>query len=153
MARTSIQTAVKMTSESLIDDTSSLKNSPVFIFSGTKDEDYPMSYQIAQKDYYDYFGANVMYELKEVKHEFPSIYSPNEFLNPSKFDYDLVGNFLKHLLTNLETGAIAEDEWKVGDTEWASKGVMRKFYQHEFLDSSVFEFSGLAEYGYVYYPD
>ena len=60
---------------------------------------------------------------------------------------------LKYMLTNLETNAIAESEWAEGDTNWREKGVLKKFYQDEFLDTSIFQVDGLAKFGYVYYPN
>lgn len=66
--------------------------------------------------------------------------------------YDLAGNILKYLLTNLQTGAIPEADWKEGDTDWRSKGIMKKFYQSEYLDTLSWDADGLAKYGYIYYP-
>ena len=60
---------------------------------------------------------------------------------------------LKYMLTNLETNAIAESDWAEGDTNWREKGVLKKFYQDEFLDTSIFQVDGLAKFGYVYYPN
>lgn len=59
---------------------------------------------------------------------------------------------MKHLLTNLKTGAIPESEWAEGDTDWKNKGVMRKFHQSEFLDTYMWQIGGLNTYGYIYYP-
>lgn len=44
-------------------------------------------------------------------------------------------------------------DWKAGDTDWRNKGVFKKFWQTEFLDTYTWQWSGLADYGYVYYPD
>ena len=55
-------------------------------------------------------------------------------------------------MTNLPTDAIPESDWKAGDTDWKSKGVLKKFYQSEFKGSYIWDNDGLANYGYVYYP-
>ena len=64
----------------------------------------------------------------------------------------MAGNILKHLLTNLKADAVPVSDWSPGDTDWKSKGVLKKFQQSEFLDTWVWETDGLAPYGYVYYP-
>lgn len=38
------------------------------------------------------------------------------------------------------------------DYDYQKNGVLRRFSQWEFLDTSIFQPHGLAEYGYVYYP-
>ena len=48
---------------------------------------------------------------------------------------------------------MAESDYAPGDSDWKNKGVFKKFYQEEFLDTNVFEFSGLTQFGYVYYPN
>lgn len=57
------------------------------------------------------------------------------------------------MLTNLKDGAIPESDWAPGDTDWRNKGVFKKFYQYEFLDTYFFEHHGLDEFGYIYYPN
>ena len=47
---------------------------------------------------------------------------------------------------------ITEADWKAGDADWQSKGVLKKFHQSEFLDTYVWQLGGLAPYGYIYYP-
>ena len=42
---------------------------------------------------------------------------------------------------------------KPRDLEWRSKGILREFEQHEFLeDSFIYDYNGFHKYGYVYYP-
>lgn len=89
----------------------------------------------------------------DVGHEIPSAFASNQLLNPSNSPYDLSGNMLKHLMANLQTNAIPTGEWGEGDTNWWQKGVLKKFYQDEFLDTYFFQVDGLAKYGYIYYPD
>ena len=67
----------------LIDDPIHLYDARVFIFSGLQDKKYPEPYQIAQRDYYLNFGANVDFVQLDVGHAFPAIYSPNEGIAPS----------------------------------------------------------------------
>lgn len=71
-------------------------------------------------------------------HEIPSAFSSNKLLNPSNSAYDLAGDMLKHLTTKLKTNAIPESDWAEGDSDWWQKGVLRKFYQDEFLDTYIF---------------
>ena len=55
-------------------------------------------------------------------------------------------------MTNLKSDSIPESDWAAGDSDWRNKGVFRKFWQEEFIDTWMWENNGLAEYGYVYYP-
>lgn len=64
----------------------------------------------------------------------PSIFEQSERQSPD-VQIDLAGQLLKYLLTNLPKGAIPESEWAPGDKDWKKKGVLRKFYQTEFLDT------------------
>lgn len=57
---------------------------------------------------------------------------------------------MSHLLKNLKTNPV--DEYFEGDAKYDSKGVLKKFYQSEFLDTTIFQIDGLADYGYIYYP-
>jgi len=63
--------------------------------------------------------------------------SPYHSVEEYPRDYDTVGVMMTHLLTNLKTNSVSEV--KPGDTDWASKGVLKQFYQDEFLDTSIFE--------------
>lgn len=92
----------------------------------------PPSHQEAQRDYYNNFGSNVEYVSMEVGHTVPSIYS----LDESQRYYDLAGALFTHVLTNLQTNALPS--LQAGDTSWASKGVLKQFFQDEFLDTSIF---------------
>jgi len=153
MAATSTQLAKRMQTFELIDETSNLNGAPVFIYSGMRDESVVPAYSLAQQIYYNNFGANVEYVSQDTGHEIPAIFSPNEGMNKSGLKYDLAGNLLKHLTTNLATGAIPVDQWAEGNPNWREMGVLRQFYQDEFLDTSIFQVNGLAKYGYIYYPN
>ena len=65
----------------------------------------------------------------------PTIFDANPNFGAAR--WDLAGNLLKYLLTNLQTGAIPESDWQAGDTDWKNKGVLRKFQQYEFLNTFV----------------
>ena len=64
--------------------------------------------------------------------------------------YDMAGDLLEHLLTNLEKNPIKN--LAPYDNDWASKGVLKKFFQSEFLDTTIFQIDGLDDFGYIYYP-
>jgi hypothetical protein len=51
---------------------------------------------------------------------------------------------------NLPNNAISSLE--APDSDYKSKGVLRRFDQRDFIDATIFETIGLAQYGYVYYP-
>jgi len=59
---------------------------------------------------------------------------------------------LTHLLTNIGTDSVASIN--PYNADWQSKGVFRRFDQTEFIDDGLLslKFSGLAQYGYLYYP-
>jgi hypothetical protein len=65
--------------------------------------------------------------------------------------YDSVGDMLGFVLKNLKYGKI--DKLKPKDLNWRKNGVLRKFSQLDFVDSPMWSDSGLAAYGYVYYPN
>ena len=156
MAEYSIQTALEMKSAGLISNTDNLNGAPVYIFSGALDPIYGPHHQEAQRQYYDHFGANVEFVQLDVGHAVPATYpsSSHWFYNPTGVAYDLSGNMLRHLITNVEgsgsSGTIRE--WVAADPDWRSKGVLKKFYQNEFLDTFLWQPDSLADYGYVYYP-
>lgn len=58
---------------------------------------------------------------------------------------------MDHILTNLEINPIQQLNEEAQD--WRNAGVFRRFLQTEFIEAGMFEFSGLAKYGYVYYPE
>lgn len=88
--------------------------------------------------FYNNLGANVG-TLRQNKsgHGFP-------------YAYDSVGDMLNFVLTNLKSGKISKLQPK--DVNWRQKGVLRKFSQIDFVDSTMWQDSGLAAYGHVYYP-
>ena len=38
------------------------------------------------------------------------------------------------------------------DNDWEKKGVLRRFSQKLYVDATIFDHTGLDDYGYVYYP-
>lgn len=65
--------------------------------------------------------------------------------------YDFAGEVLEHLLPNVVGSEVTEIQEKTED--WMSSGTLRKFDQKEFVDRKVWEWSGLDEFGYIYYPN
>ena len=97
--------------------------------------------------FYYRFGAKIEFVEIDVSHEVPTIFVEDELYDNS---YDSVGNMLAFLLTNLKNDPIPE--LRLPDKNYFAKGVFRRFSQLEFLDSSIFEPHGFADYGYIYYP-
>lgn len=64
---------------------------------------------------------------------------------------DFAGDFLKFALPNIPNSNVTSIE--DGDEDWESQGVIRKFSQKEFVDKKVWQFSGLDEFGYVFFPN
>jgi len=62
--------------------------------------------------------------------------------------FDTAGEILTHLLPNIDGSTVQPK-----DLDWMSKGQMMKFDQTEFVEFWDFGYTGLAEDGYVYYPD
>ena len=87
----------------------------------------PPHHQQVQKNFYDNFGANVKFVSKDVEHHIPAIYpqSSHWFYNPLGLEYDLHGDMLKHIFTNLKSDAIPESEWAPADHDWRNKGVLK----------------------------
>ena len=56
-----------------------------------------------------------------------------------------------HIFSNLENGSI--NSLNAYNEDWESNGVYRRFLQDEFVEKDFLEFSGLAKFGYVYYPN
>jgi poly(3-hydroxybutyrate) depolymerase len=65
--------------------------------------------------------------------------------------YDLAGDLFDHLLKNLENNSLSTIN--APTTSWESVGSFRRFNQQEFVDDGLFGYAGLAEWGYLYYPD
>ena len=38
------------------------------------------------------------------------------------------------------------------DHNWKQKGVLRRFSQYEFIDSTLIDVHGLDDFGFIYYP-
>lgn len=67
------------------------------------------------------------------------------------WDYDMAGDLFEHVLTNLQEDPI--ESLEEADLEYTSNGVWRRFDQQEFTDTGLFEFNGLAKWGYVFIPN
>ena len=39
------------------------------------------------------------------------------------------------------------------DMNWKDKGVLREFAQHSFVETTIDQFDGLDEIGYIFYPN
>ena len=67
---------------------------------------------------------------------------------------DAAGIMFEHLFSNLPQ-SITLNPMNPDSRDWEKKGVLREFSQKEFLpdDLEIFQFSGLDDYGYVYYPN
>lgn len=77
----------------------------------------------------------------------PTIFAEGfQFIN----GYDTVGTMLAYVLKNLEVDPISE--LQLADLNFKDNGVLRRFSQWEFLETTIFDLHGLAEFGYVYYP-
>ena len=66
------------------------------------------------------------------------------------FGYDTIGQMMRFLLTNLKKDA--EKVWNSKALNWQEAGILRKFSQTAYLDSDIFETTGLADVGYIFYP-
>jgi hypothetical protein len=66
----------------------------------------------------------------------------------------MAGDMFTHLFENMET-PVTLNPMSEDSRDWEQKGVLRKFSQKEFLpdDLKWNEFSGLDDFGYVYYPN
>lgn len=60
-AQQGIDYALQFAQENQISPTSNLKDDPVWIFSAMQDHINPFANQLAQKQYYDHFGANIKF--------------------------------------------------------------------------------------------
>ena len=147
-AQRGIDLANGFAADGVIDDPSNLSGNPVWIFSGANDPLAQPVNQVAQKEYYENFGATVSLVVYPTEHKVPTIFATSdEYLNTG---YDTVGVMLEYLLTNLQTNPISS--LNAADANYNDNGVLRRFSQKEFIEASVFETIGLTEYGYVYYP-
>jgi len=132
----------------VIDDPSNFSGDPVWIFSGANDPLAQPVNQVAQKEYYENFGASVNLVVYDTEHKVPTIFAEgDDFLNTG---YDTMGVMLDYLLKNLQTDPISS--LNSADLNYKDNGVLRRFSQKEFVEASVFETIGLTEYGFVYYP-
>jgi hypothetical protein len=57
---------------------------------------------------------------------------------------------MKFLLENVNRGWFYQEP----DPDWRNKGVMRRFFQHQFLDTPIWDsHKYLSPLGYVFYPE
>ena len=119
------------------------------------------------KSFYEALGANVAFTSKEsFQHVFPTDVPENRWPKRdcsvnyvSAFDfpdnqlincgYDAAGETLKFILPNIEGSDITVAP---KDEDWESKGILRTFNQREFVDLWNWSYSGLADFGYVFFP-
>ena len=150
-----------------IDDTSNLSNDPVYILGFDRDTYVKPEYGCVEHTLgiFDKFGAKTLREQKDFVHCVPTDLTVSDETPKSgceektdvKFfvsncGFDAAGNCLKHLLTNLETSPLAALKSK--SENWKNEGVLKKFNQQEFLtDSSLFDYTGFGEEGWVYIPN
>ena len=102
--------------EGLIDSLSNLENDPIYIFSGFLDDDIPEDKQQAQKTFYDNFNSNVKFvQEMEMGHVVPSPFweeATREYMG----DFDMAGDMLRHVMSNIDTNPIAS--LNNGTTDW-----------------------------------
>ena len=150
--------------EDLAGPLSALANKPVYIFSGEYDSVVPTYAQEVQKEFYEMHSANVYFDLQPYNHKIPRLENcveeDNEFwlnifgeflgnLWLRNCGHDTVGTFLAHLLEN----SIDPVELQPRNEDWKEAGVFKAFSQNFYLDDyRLFDSSGLAPAGYIYYP-
>ena len=67
--------------------------------------------------------------------------------------YDTAGKILTHLLFNIIKSNVTEENWKPKFKDWASKGILKTFDQHEFVDyTGDWKKTDIKDNGYIYYP-
>lgn len=62
--------------------------------------------------------------------------------------WDFAESFLKHSYAGIDRSIDVAPK----DDNWESKGVMREFSQTEFVDRKIWQWNGLDDTGYVFYP-
>ena len=150
-----------------IDDPSNLQNAPVYIDQGANDLFGTTSTESA-KSFYEILQSDVKFRETDRNHVISTDFSDKdvEDCNGSKFnlfliergivncDSDMAGIMFEHLFSNLPT-SVSLNPMNSDSRNWETKGVLREFSQTEFLpdDLGLFDFSGLDDYGYVYYPN
>lgn len=159
----SLEKAAEFVQNDLIDDTANIEGAPVYIYSGTLNDVAPTKFQQAQRDIYESYGANAVYEEDDYWHVLPvdsDIIPANEcteecsgkmVCNCGNDRNDMAGSILSNLLTNIPATDIEELAPK--DLDFESKGVWRLFKQGEFTDDGWGVESGFKKYGYEFYPN
>lgn len=112
---------------------------PVYVFSGANDGVIPPANQQDQKDFYDHFSSNTTLVTEDVGHYFQT----DTFRNGLEWSYgDLISDW----------AGLADDS-----TDWFGVGTLIPINQDEFWTVSDTypdrNASGIAERGFLYYPD
>ena len=102
-------------------------------------------FQDNQRDFYENFGANVLFEAEDFDHtwvvDYPTDVWESEDCStmehyPCNGGFDTTGKILSHLLTNIPGSGVSSLAAK--DYDWTTKGVYRKFRQHDFIEAGWF---------------
>lgn len=108
----------------------------MYIFNGgEKDDVFPPIHGKSQEEYYEYFGSKVKYVQQEVGHKETSIW--DEFSGEDLVfnGYDQANDLLGYLYQNLKTNPASS--WNAPTADWKG-GVFKRFFQTEFLDTTIF---------------
>lgn len=122
-----------------VDDVTNLNGMPIYVYSGANDYVIPPNNQQEQIDFYDHFSANTTLVTEDVGHYFES----DTFRNGLEWSYgDLISDW----------AGLADDS-----SDWSAVGTLIPIDQDEFWtvsdtypDSVA---SGIADRGFLYYPD
>ena len=127
----------------VIDATSNLNGSPVYIISGANDDYVIPALQEAQRDYYNNYNVLMSYNSIDLHHDIP---------------WDGMSNALQFIYENIPGSGITSDEASaliVGDqhnSDWEEDGKLYRFDQSEFTDDSM-EAANLKDHGIIYIPN
>jgi len=100
---------------------SNLKDMPVFIQAGRKDNTVPAFLQFVQEKFYKNFGSNVKLDKADYDHVVPTINDDCQEGSDAYYDFktcglDAAGNMLRHVLPNLKKNSQAvvarDSDWK-----------------------------------------
>ena len=129
-----------------IDDVSNLVDRPVFVFSATEDSIVNPINHLSQKLLFESLGADVVYEEAPVDHAEP--FSCESLGVDAKW---CIRPMLDRMLSFLYEDTV--DAWNSPDPDFHSKGVLRHFWQADYLDTYLWQKSSLAPLGYIFYPN
>ena len=101
-----------------------------------------------EKEFYHVWPSDITQESMEYKScsSKPLLYEGMI----SNCGYDFAGNTLKFLLPNIVGSEILEVN--PPNKNWTSEAILLKFSQKEFMNETIWQFSGLDEFGYVLFP-